>query len=112
LVIYDHLSTLPRSVDLIWGRRSTSATLLFHLNRWTIFVWAIMTGIVGSSLPLDTLQVSGTSINLVLYALWAVFSAIRIYAISGGNWLVTFTVLCLSLVPVGTNAVNFLYHSG
>ncbi|EMD39649.1 hypothetical protein CERSUDRAFT_92143 [Gelatoporia subvermispora B] len=41
LVLYDHLTTLSQEVEFIWGRQFSSVTLLYHLNRWTIFVWAV-----------------------------------------------------------------------
>lgn len=36
----------------------------------------------------------------------AVFSAIRMYAVSRGSWWLSLTVCLLSVVPVATNAVS------
>ncbi|OCH92737.1 hypothetical protein OBBRIDRAFT_772758 [Obba rivulosa] len=32
LVLYDHISTLDREIELIWRRRFSSIIMLFHLN--------------------------------------------------------------------------------
>jgi len=46
LVAYDYMGTVAREVELIWGRKISSTVVLFHLNRWMLLAWAIMsTGI-------------------------------------------------------------------
>ncbi|OCH90119.1 hypothetical protein OBBRIDRAFT_731344, partial [Obba rivulosa] len=98
LVIYDHFTTLSREVDLIWGRNWTCTTILFHSNRWTIFIWALLQPI--GFLPLATLPQHSILNNI------AVFSAVRIYAVSGGSWWLASAVCLLNVVPVGTNSVR------
>ncbi|OCH91955.1 hypothetical protein OBBRIDRAFT_833851 [Obba rivulosa] len=49
---------------------------------------------------MDNFQ-SALSISLII--VWAVFSTIRVYAISGGNWWISATVCALSMVPAATN---------
>ncbi|OCH88353.1 hypothetical protein OBBRIDRAFT_92438 [Obba rivulosa] len=56
LVLYDYSTTFSREVELIWGRKRTSVTVLFHLNRCTVFVWAVLQA--ASFLSLATLPVS------------------------------------------------------
>ncbi|OCH84034.1 hypothetical protein OBBRIDRAFT_742282, partial [Obba rivulosa] len=93
---YDHACTLSREVELIWGRKLSSVTVLFHLNRWTIFLWAVM-----NLFGLESLAtLTASSCNPI------VFSAVRIYAISGGKWWLTVVVFALNMVPFGTNAVR------
>jgi len=41
LVFYDQLCMLPHEIELMWGRRFSSVTLLFYLNRWATFIWAV-----------------------------------------------------------------------
>ncbi|OCH86416.1 hypothetical protein OBBRIDRAFT_797216 [Obba rivulosa] len=112
LIVYDHLSTFSDEVEFIWGRKLNSVTLLFYLNRWCIFMWAVAT-LVDSWAPLVTLQVCigmtiyVDTIALVLLLIWAAFSAIRMYAISVGNIWFTLTVLALNIVPVGTNVFGW-----
>ncbi|OCH91589.1 hypothetical protein OBBRIDRAFT_792065 [Obba rivulosa] len=109
LVLYDHLSTLFCEFQVIWTRRNSSVTILFHLNRWLILAWAVLQ-ITNSFLPLLPLPSCAAAnhlnnaVSLLLSVVWAAFSAVRIYAISTGNWLLASVVFSLSLVPVGTNA--------
>ncbi|OCH84818.1 hypothetical protein OBBRIDRAFT_798748 [Obba rivulosa] len=113
LVLYDHLCTLTREVELMWGRRFNSVTLLFYLNRWALILWMI-SGATSQMLPLGTLPVCvgvnylEYAMSLVMLTIWAAFSAIRAYAVSYGNWATAITVLLLDLVPVGINAVKHL----
>ncbi|EMD37038.1 hypothetical protein CERSUDRAFT_124023 [Gelatoporia subvermispora B] len=88
LVVYDHMITFSRETEFIWGRKISSVTILFYLNRWLNLAWAVA----------DTAEnMSGLSV------LRAVFSAVRMYAISTGNWLLSVVVLALNLVPIATN---------
>jgi len=41
--------------------------------------------------------------NFILYTIWAAFSTVRMYAVSGGTWLLA-AVVVLSMVPATTNA--------
>ncbi|OCH87695.1 hypothetical protein OBBRIDRAFT_837171 [Obba rivulosa] len=58
-VLYDHGTTLSREIDLMWGRKWTSVTMLFYLNRFAVFAWAILQEL--NFLPLATLPVDGFS---------------------------------------------------
>ncbi|OCH94186.1 hypothetical protein OBBRIDRAFT_723354, partial [Obba rivulosa] len=99
LVFYDHLDTLPAEVRLIWGRKWTSVTMLFHLNRCMIFLWAL------EQLLTDILSViwagvfCRSSIGLAIETAVA-FPALRIFAVSGRNWWLTLTVCSLDVTPV------------
>ncbi|EMD40385.1 hypothetical protein CERSUDRAFT_70771 [Gelatoporia subvermispora B] len=42
LAIYDYLIALNREIDLIWGRKLNSVTLIFHLNRWTTILFMVV----------------------------------------------------------------------
>ncbi|EMD33636.1 hypothetical protein CERSUDRAFT_67814 [Gelatoporia subvermispora B] len=112
LITYDHLSTLSREVNLIWSQKLSSVTILFHINRWVIFMWGIL-NVVDDSLPLGTipscvgLSDLGCMFELILGTVWAVFSAIRLYAVSGGNIPLAAVVLLLDIVPVGLDAYSY-----
>ncbi|EMD37043.1 hypothetical protein CERSUDRAFT_74040 [Gelatoporia subvermispora B] len=54
LVLYDHMRTFARETDLIWGQRISSTTIVFHLNRWLGFTWAV-TNLVSVFVPIRTL---------------------------------------------------------
>ncbi|EMD39713.1 hypothetical protein CERSUDRAFT_81089 [Gelatoporia subvermispora B] len=112
LVLYDHLITFGREVNFIWGRKFNSVTLLFHLNRWSIFLFSILNVAIDfqplASIPsCRALNTLNDATEIMLYILWAAFSTIRIYAMSGGNWLLSLLVCTLSIVPAGTNSYGF-----
>ncbi|OCH84348.1 hypothetical protein OBBRIDRAFT_695061, partial [Obba rivulosa] len=92
---YDQLSMLVQEVDFIWGRKPSSVTMLYHLNRWMIGIWAI-------------LQLIPSPTTLTFSAI--VFTAIREYAVSGGNRWLAALVCLLSVVPAGTNGVSLSFH--
>ncbi|OCH95069.1 hypothetical protein OBBRIDRAFT_641024 [Obba rivulosa] len=60
LVLYDHLTTISREVQLIWGRKWTSVILLFYLNRWITVVWVLST--LTDFLPIATIPLQGNYI--------------------------------------------------
>ncbi|OCH84468.1 hypothetical protein OBBRIDRAFT_864607 [Obba rivulosa] len=97
-VFYDHISTVAREAAFIWGRKCSSVTVLFHLNRWTIFIWAALGLFNFISLTTASLTYSHLQIPTA-------FSAIRTYAVGGSKWGVALLVFLLNMVPVGTNAV-------
>ncbi|EMD33135.1 hypothetical protein CERSUDRAFT_68193 [Gelatoporia subvermispora B] len=110
-VLYDHAITLPSEVSLIWGRKWSSVTLLFYLNRWATFIWAVVQ-VPLDMLPLSRLPVSCIGLHHITgsttFLLFvAVFSSMRIYALSGGNRWLALIVLLLNLVPVATNISIF-----
>ncbi|EMD35272.1 hypothetical protein CERSUDRAFT_85283 [Gelatoporia subvermispora B] len=111
IVLFDHLETIPSEVEVIWRRKFSSVTLLFHFNRWTIFTWAALQFV--GFVPWTTFPVCfgmetlGRIIALILFVNWAVFSAVRAYAVSGGSSSLAFSVLALSMVPVGTNSFSY-----
>ncbi|OCH92595.1 hypothetical protein OBBRIDRAFT_421667 [Obba rivulosa] len=45
----------------------------------------------------------GQALTILLFAYWAAFSSVRVYAISGGNRWIPILIFGLSLVPAGTN---------
>jgi len=109
LVFYDHARTLQKEYQFIWGRKLSIVTIIFQLNRWTTLAWAVI-NLFGSFHPLITLSscLSAYVVSyvnaIILWIVWAVFSAVRVYAISGGKWWLAVVVCALSLVPAATNA--------
>ncbi|OCH90808.1 hypothetical protein OBBRIDRAFT_825716 [Obba rivulosa] len=107
LILYDQLLMLPHEVQYIWGRKFTSVTGIFYLNKWISIAWAMMT--IGSfwtpTFLRGCLAVYDLEdvIGLCLFIVWAVFSSVRVYAISGGTWWLAIIVFALSIVPFITN---------
>ncbi|EMD41259.1 hypothetical protein CERSUDRAFT_78919, partial [Gelatoporia subvermispora B] len=113
LVLYDHSCSLSQEVKVIWGRKWSSVTLLYHLNRWGIFAWALLqalsTGQV-TSLHSCAAEVYVTAaLDILLDTIWAAFSAIRTYGISGGSVPLTVVIFLLNGPVIGFSA--YLYFA-
>ncbi|KAH9889400.1 hypothetical protein C8Q73DRAFT_707436 [Cubamyces lactineus] len=101
LLSFEYVITLDREVRLVWGRKVTGATVLFVLNRYWLFLEYI-TQVV------TTFPISEKSCNVVGYMaivgnagppfVWAAFSALRGYALSGRRFWVALAIL-LFYVP-------------
>ncbi|KAM5539600.1 hypothetical protein V8D89_006709 [Ganoderma adspersum] len=105
LYIYDFTITFPREVELFWGRRFTGASLLFLLNRYLNLAHVIVE-ICNFARMSDQLIVtcrvsSRTSFGHVI------FSSMRAYALSRRHWVLSATILTLSLVPTGINYAEY-----
>jgi len=112
LVLYDYLGTVARERELVWGRRLSRVVVLFHLNRWTLLVWATLnSGTMflpsRTRISCDVISSINACLEVLLLLVWAAFSAIRIYAISGCSWWWTLPVCLLSLAPVAINIYQF-----
>ncbi|OCH84185.1 hypothetical protein OBBRIDRAFT_839898 [Obba rivulosa] len=130
LVFYDYASTMSREVQFMWRRPVSIVTVLFLMNRWAMLMWAvaILAGIFTSIATITGYYVScylllaiidwkvinsciaisqfTNVVSVVLFALWAVFSTIRVYAISLHNLWLALIVFAVSMAPVGTNVVR------
>ncbi|EMD35580.1 hypothetical protein CERSUDRAFT_75141 [Gelatoporia subvermispora B] len=112
IVVYDHICTIPMELRLIWGKRLNLTILLFHINRWIIFAWAIFTALTTFLPEVSINRCAGMyytngAIEMCAFGIWAGFSGIRVYALSGGSHLITIAVVLLSTVPVATNAYGY-----
>ncbi|EMD39750.1 hypothetical protein CERSUDRAFT_71615 [Gelatoporia subvermispora B] len=115
LVLWDHASSLSKESETIWGRGFNSVTLLFYLNRWITFSWAIVN--LMDMLPLGDIpsckavNYIGQLILILLTLSWAAFSGIRVFAITGGCWWIAIPVCMLSMVSAGTNLYGSFFAS-
>lgn len=109
LIIFEHLVTLSTEVDVIWRRRLTNFTsILFLVNRYNLLLQAVFSiCFVASLFPTDSsckvLQAFNQISYLVSFAVWALFSALRVYTIDNRNVSLSSITLALGLVPLGTN---------
>ncbi|KAM5541344.1 hypothetical protein V8D89_004898 [Ganoderma adspersum] len=87
LVLFEYLITFGAEVQLFWRRKLTGASILFFFNRYT-------------RLLLISILLSESS-ELTCFG---GFSALRVFALTGGNWFLPPIVFMLSLAPL---AVNF-----
>ncbi|KAH9846946.1 hypothetical protein C2E23DRAFT_946664 [Lenzites betulinus] len=99
LIFYDYAITLDREVTFVWGKRFTGATALFILNRYlSLLKYPIY---IVNQLPLSDKVVPSCTIvsiysmvaQILPYIVWAAFSALRVYAITGQNWKAALAVV-------------------
>ncbi|OBZ73196.1 hypothetical protein A0H81_07320 [Grifola frondosa] len=127
LLTWEYIVTFDREVHLVWGRKTTGATVLFLLNRYVMFVQFIIqlpfSFLISTSVRSSALQHSSSDfsvyqgclvLNRVLavfsiapYFIWAAFSSLRAFAMSERNTPIALLVLLLSLVPTGYNIYDF-----
>ncbi|EMD37428.1 hypothetical protein CERSUDRAFT_73324 [Gelatoporia subvermispora B] len=117
LVIYDHLITFSDEVKFIWGRKLTSVTLLFYVNRWAIILWALcqISTLFDMTLPSLFCRAQALINDIlvgILFATWSLVSAIRAHAVSLGTWWITIPVLLFTMMPVGFTVSDILTWTG
>ncbi|RPD66215.1 hypothetical protein L227DRAFT_606340 [Lentinus tigrinus ALCF2SS1-6] len=101
LLFFEYMITFNREVHYAWGRRLTWARAMFFLNRYFSLLQYFAT-FASTILPPSYFRVQQACI-VVLFGVWAVFSGLRVYAISGNQMGLTLLVVCLALVPVATS---------
>ncbi|KZT67910.1 hypothetical protein DAEQUDRAFT_712578 [Daedalea quercina L-15889] len=103
LTLYEYSLTLSNEVALFWRSKPSSASALFFLLRIVLFAIAA-TDIAGNLVPDATAAVSHlhTIVRLPPDSNPPI-SAIRVFAVTGRSWVLTFLTLALGLVPVAIN---------
>ncbi|KAI0697844.1 hypothetical protein C8T65DRAFT_582298 [Cerioporus squamosus] len=119
LVIYESFVTLDREVTCFWTAKWTGAPLLFFANKWISMTFYFTTLVSFASFSSDKnacrfyscsiFAFTQEAILVLQYLPWAVFSALRAYALSMSKPLGLF-ILAVSLVPAGANLVIYSYH--
>ncbi|KAI0641614.1 hypothetical protein C8Q79DRAFT_918968 [Trametes meyenii] len=120
LILYEYCITLDSEIRLIWRRKITGASVIFFINRYLMVVRESIT--VASFWPIsDPVRVTGSLtglfrcnglgymdiiLSLLPYFVWNVFSTLRVYAISGRNWLIAAFVAFIMLGPICANLYN------
>lgn len=87
IIFYDYFLTLSQEIALVWSKQFTFVALVFHINRYTAFVWSIFNILAvfhwHSSESCNAVIIADDALFLVLYTTWAAFSALRVFATSG-----------------------------
>ncbi|KAI0738593.1 hypothetical protein C8Q80DRAFT_1358063, partial [Daedaleopsis nitida] len=132
LIIYEVLILFGREVEVYWKRRITGASILFFLSKYLSFskmilTWALYLPIftdirlvvllfkinlrsISGAHSCETTQRVYVAIQMAQYLPWAVFSALRVYALSRSQiW--TTLILALSLAPVGVNMSTYILNT-
>ncbi|KAI0645162.1 hypothetical protein C8Q79DRAFT_755391 [Trametes meyenii] len=91
LLAFEYAITLDREVRLVWGRKVSGATVLFILNRFSCNVVGYMV-LVGNGGP---------------PFIWAAFSTLRGYALSGRKWWIGLLILALFIPDIVLTVVYY-----
>jgi len=114
LFFYEYIITFSQEIQFVWNGKLTGANVLFGLNRYLTLFYCILWFMPEeySCMGYSTYKAAQAmnAIQCSLYALWAVFSAFRVYAIGGGIRMIPAMILALGFVPVATNIYNFTHQ--
>lgn len=117
LVLYEYVLTLSQEIKCIWKGRPTSVTIVYLLNRYTIVAYSI-TSILQlvshswkSITSIEDALVCWETLSMIWEFVWAVFGALRVYAVGGRNWPLAIVTLSLGLVSLVANAYIYARRS-
>ncbi|KAI1782490.1 hypothetical protein LXA43DRAFT_905611 [Ganoderma leucocontextum] len=104
---FRYLTGTADEVELFWKKDVNGASVLFFLTRYVVlfynlsilWFWWPFTETV-SLRYLEAIQ----TIGILCYVPWGAFSALRVFALTGGEWYIAAIVFLLSM---GTVAINF-----
>ncbi|KAI0738646.1 hypothetical protein C8Q80DRAFT_1124767 [Daedaleopsis nitida] len=111
-LLYEHIITLGQEVELFWRRKVNGATVLFFANRFLVFSFYTMSMVSYLHMSDESCVMFAKGINVInilVYLPWALFSALRAFALSQSR-LLAVIVFLLSSVTIGLN--YSFYHFG
>ncbi|PIL22788.1 hypothetical protein GSI_15483 [Ganoderma sinense ZZ0214-1] len=113
LVGYDYLLTVQRESRLFWKRRGVNAaTILFFVNRYTAVIYYVGLAYYRClSLPLLVQYYIDMGIRYFQYLPWAVFSALRVFALGHRNWLLSGLTFFWSMLAFPLDAYGDFHHT-
>ncbi|KAI0653586.1 hypothetical protein C8Q70DRAFT_1035010 [Cubamyces menziesii] len=100
VLCYEYLITMDREVALFWKRKPTGASILFFANRYLALALSLFTSVF-NVLPYVSIEVrtcrnvvyAAQIMDVCQYVPWALFSTLRVFALSRSRLLVTVIVL-------------------
>ncbi|KAI0765803.1 hypothetical protein BC629DRAFT_1293376 [Irpex lacteus] len=101
LFIYEYFLTLPREIKCIWSRKTSTATILFLLNRYVVMC----------NRGFRMIQAVSWQGQFEHTADRVIFAAIRMYAIWNRDSKVFACVLALGLIYPIVNTVSEIFMS-
>ncbi|KAF9815099.1 hypothetical protein IEO21_04796 [Rhodonia placenta] len=82
IIFYDYFLTLSQEIALVWSKQFTFVAFVFHVNRYTAFVWSIFNILAvfhwHSPKSCNVIIITDDALFLILYITWAAFSALRV----------------------------------
>ncbi|KAI9067899.1 hypothetical protein FKP32DRAFT_1600818 [Trametes sanguinea] len=122
---YEYVLTIDQEVRLIWMRKKTGASVLFLLIRYhalavQVFMNAASYAAVSNEhlsevADRDIGQICSvyikvqSGVDCAQFLTWAVFSSLRVLAVSDWNWLLASLVFILSSTPFVINVVRYIF---
>ncbi|KZT65723.1 hypothetical protein DAEQUDRAFT_800600 [Daedalea quercina L-15889] len=107
ITFYDHVITVPRETQLMLSKRMAGASVFLLVNRLMLLAYGL--ALFVQMFHWDTSRGCAFALlffyvtNVISFAVVAVFSALRAYAISRFNVKIASVVLLLGLAPVAIN---------
>ncbi|PCH34571.1 hypothetical protein WOLCODRAFT_139444, partial [Wolfiporia cocos MD-104 SS10] len=104
LVLYEHAITLSAEYDLVWRHKMTSVSIVFLLNRYTILAWSILSYLMLPAFSWKSVASCDSTLQIwfvctmIWECIWAVFGALRVYAVSGRKWILSAVIFALGLI--------------
>lgn len=107
LILYEYVITLKHEYRNMWRGTRSFGTVLLFINRYVLLVFGLcvflQTFPCSNAKSCKTIGLIYGVSQVLLFALIAVFSALRVYALSGRRWILASITLILALVPAGIN---------
>ncbi|KAH9911118.1 uncharacterized protein B0H18DRAFT_1064545 [Fomitopsis serialis] len=106
MLLYDYILTIDQEADLIW-KKPNGASIIFGLNR--IVTLGLICESATGQLHHYTyesckgLTILSEVIILLSYAIWAVVSALRVYALTKRNWWLSTVTFVLGIAPLAVD---------
>ncbi|KAF9810752.1 hypothetical protein IEO21_06803 [Rhodonia placenta] len=89
--------------------KTSTATVIYYLNRYIIIFMALVDAVgladTAYTWSCENIELLYATLEIIWYGVWAAFSCLRVYAISGRDWRLAACALAFGLVPCGTNLV-------
>ncbi|KAI0326282.1 hypothetical protein GY45DRAFT_1329157 [Cubamyces sp. BRFM 1775] len=102
-LLYDYLLTLNMEVKLFWRQPLSAASILFYLNRYLTLTVYILVAIGMAPMVYEAV----TAVGFLQVFPQALFSLLRVYAISNRNTTLAVAVFLLAMAPFGFNMIQF-----
>ncbi|KAI0781576.1 hypothetical protein BC629DRAFT_566332 [Irpex lacteus] len=107
LFLYETIITFSQEIKVIWDRKWTIMTWLYALTRYIVAVGCLLNLFPAAGPLVCKVDIyMETAVELIQFLCLALFSALRVYAILDGGYLIAGSVFALNIVPVGTNMFN------
>lgn len=114
MILYEYFITFDDEIRTVWKKPWTLASALLLSVRWNMFVSSILIFVPEDNwASCSVSEYLSAGLDLTSYIQTAVFSALRVYAISERNAPFFVSVLLLGVMPFATNLVcPLMFFSG